>query len=369
MAAGFEMIFDKKVEPSETSNGGPQEGKSQQGVTYDKSAIEQKLEATFGTKHLGLLGVGGLNRVSLVEYPSKFKILEVAMRYPTDAASKKFKKNVQKKLERSQDEYNLQLALWWGGAQVCFPFDYQEVSIGDLTLPVSFQEVFGKPGRNAYSLLKIAGRLDAKLSLDIAVDLAEALCLLDDQGAVHRDIKPGNILFNEQAEAKLIDFGSFGFAGVPDEGYSIMGTPQYIDPFYNNTAMNLGRGNFDYSDQFQLLLVLYEFLEDRRPFNQNAQSANQCLHDMVNNVTTKDDEKNKNYLPPTARDAKDTEMVKALHPIFDRGFNFMGPDRHPSIHHLYDELMGVHEKYVVPYLDEVQASREELAAKVFPRLR
>ena len=47
----------------------------------------------------------------------------------------------------------------------------------------------------------------------------------------------------------------------------------------------------------------------------------------------------------------------------------MGPDRHPSIHHLYDELMGVHEKYVVPYLDEVQASREELAAKVFPRLR
>jgi serine/threonine protein kinase len=67
--------------------------------------------------------------------------------------------------------------------------------------------------------------------LDIGIKVASALDLALKHGFLHRDIKPGNILFNADNEPKLVDFGLACKADAehnPDEG--AWGTPYYVAP-------------------------------------------------------------------------------------------------------------------------------------------
>lgn len=67
--------------------------------------------------------------------------------------------------------------------------------------------------------------------LDIGIKVASALDLALKHGFLHRDIKPGNILFNTDNEPKLVDFGLACKADAeqnPDEG--AWGTPYYVAP-------------------------------------------------------------------------------------------------------------------------------------------
>jgi serine/threonine-protein kinase len=67
--------------------------------------------------------------------------------------------------------------------------------------------------------------------LDIGIKVASALDLALKHGFLHRDIKPGNILFNTDNEPKLVDFGLARKAEAehnPDEG--AWGTPYYVAP-------------------------------------------------------------------------------------------------------------------------------------------
>ena len=99
--------------------------------------------------------------------------------------------------------------------------------------------------------------------------IADALDFMHRKGYVHRDVKPDNILFDEDRNAFLSDFG---IAKVFEETKrqnvetltqvgSVIGTPEYIAP-----EVNMGR-NFDgRSDQFSLAVMVYELLLGERPF-------------------------------------------------------------------------------------------------------
>ena len=71
------------------------------------------------------------------------------------------------------------------------------------------------------------GALDPVYVMRLEQQLAEALACAADQGLVHGDVKPENVLFAEDGSARLVDFGLAAMQGDSDE---IWGTPYYISP-------------------------------------------------------------------------------------------------------------------------------------------
>lgn len=110
-------------------------------------------------------------------------------------------------------------------------------------------------------------------ALAIVRDVGDALAFAHARGVVHRDIKPGNILF-EAGHAVVGDFGLAraivaGEARLTDPGLAV-GTPTYMSPEQASGEREIdGR-----SDVFALACVLYELLAGEAPFDgPTAQAA------------------------------------------------------------------------------------------------
>jgi serine/threonine protein kinase len=88
------------------------------------------------------------------------------------------------------------------------------------------------PGRCLQDVLADEGRLDEESALQVVVEVAGALGALHAQGLVHRDVKPGNVLWSEERGAVLIDLGfALGRDGAGGgAGDSTAGTVHYIAP-------------------------------------------------------------------------------------------------------------------------------------------
>jgi serine/threonine protein kinase len=97
----------------------------------------------------------------------------------------------------------------------------------------------------------------------IVEGIAAALDYAHDKDMVHRDIKPGNILFNDQGAPLLTDFGlarlTFG-ARLTDSG-TASGTPAYMAP-----EQGLGEPGDRRSDIYSLGIILHELLTGQLPF-------------------------------------------------------------------------------------------------------
>ena len=125
-----------------------------------------------------------------------------------------------------------------------------------------------------YLVLELAdhGSLDSRIEkegmlaeldvLDIGIKVASALDNALKVGFLHRDIKPGNILFNAEGEPKLVDFGLARSADDDQEGEAaVWGTPYYVAP-----EKIQRQGEDFHSDMYSLGGTLYHALTGHVPF-------------------------------------------------------------------------------------------------------
>ncbi|MBI4612828.1 MAG: tetratricopeptide repeat protein [Planctomycetes bacterium] len=110
--------------------------------------------------------------------------------------------------------------------------------------------------------------LSARKAVEIVCAVAQALQHAHDQGIVHRDVKPGNILVDSQDRPRVTDFGlakdlRLASGGSLTQTGAVLGTPRYMSPEQAEGATDeIGPA----SDQFSLGVVLYELVTGRTPF-------------------------------------------------------------------------------------------------------
>ncbi|MDX2227525.1 MAG: serine/threonine-protein kinase [Verrucomicrobiae bacterium] len=110
-------------------------------------------------------------------------------------------------------------------------------------------------------LIMRQGRITEVEGLLIGAQIAAGLGAAHHQGLIHRDLKPGNILFNTQGQAKLVDFGLAIFSSQESVPGEIWGTPYYIAP------EKLSGGQEDFrSDIYSLGATIFHALAGRPPF-------------------------------------------------------------------------------------------------------
>jgi eukaryotic-like serine/threonine-protein kinase len=134
----------------------------------------------------------------------------------------------------------------------------------------SFNEFKGEP----YLVMELAnhGSLDSRIehegrvperdALDVGTKMSSALGAALRHKLLHRDIKPGNILYNAEGEPKLIDFGLVRAAEVDDDyEEDVMGTVYYVAPEKIER-----KGEDFHSDMYSLGGTLYHALTGHAPF-------------------------------------------------------------------------------------------------------
>ncbi|HHU15885.1 MAG: protein kinase [Kiritimatiellae bacterium] len=103
------------------------------------------------------------------------------------------------------------------------------------------------------------GPLDPTVVIHVGAQIAEGLSMAADAGMVHGDVKPENILFDTDKNAKLVDFGLSAMQSGP--GNEVWGTPYYIAP------EKVRRQKSDYrSDIYSLGGTLYHAITGVPPF-------------------------------------------------------------------------------------------------------
>jgi len=111
--------------------------------------------------------------------------------------------------------------------------------------------------------LRNGRRLPWQRATEIAVQIARALQHAHDNGVVHRDIKPQNILLREDGSVAVSDFGIARAlaSSTRSRTASVMGTPAYMSPEQWASGSLDGR-----IDQYALGIVFYEILAGSTPF-------------------------------------------------------------------------------------------------------
>jgi serine/threonine protein kinase len=130
-------------------------------------------------------------------------------------------------------------------------------------------------GETLQNLIKRTGRLDVKLALEVATQVATGLAAIHEQNLVHRDIKPSNIMVRLKeggsVTAKIIDLGlaktvdeSASEAGISSPG-AFVGTPEFASP-----EQFAGVGVDIRSDLYSLGVAFWEMLTGQVMFRGSA---------------------------------------------------------------------------------------------------
>jgi serine/threonine protein kinase len=203
---------------------------------------------TFGNRYeiKSVLGVGGMGMVYKANDKELGEVLAIKTLKPDMIASDS------NALDRFKSE--IKLARRIAHRNVVRTYDLGEIS-GQYYITMEYVE-----GKSLKELIKERGRLPASVVLPIAKQLCRALEVSHDEGVIHRDIKPQNMVVQGDGVLKVMDFGIARLASRPKEaGHTekgmVVGTPEYMAP-----EQLLGEELDARADLYATGVVLYECL-------------------------------------------------------------------------------------------------------------
>ena len=119
-------------------------------------------------------------------------------------------------------------------------------------------------GEDLKRFIRRAGTLTSGKAIEIAKQVCEGLAEAHRQGVIHRDLKPQNIMVDQDGNAKIMDFGIARFVDTDRmTGSGVMiGTPEYMSPEQAELKDVDKR-----ADIYSLGIILYEMVSGRVPFD------------------------------------------------------------------------------------------------------
>src|ERR671916_1558562 len=130
-------------------------------------------------------------------------------------------------------------------------------------------------GETLKERIRRMGRLPIDEAIAYAIEIARALGAAHARAIVHRDIKPQNVLVDDEGSAKVTDFGiarSLEEEGLTADG-RVLGTTDYVSP-----EQALGHDVDGQSDLYSLGIVLFEMLTGDVPFHGENQVSVAMKH-------------------------------------------------------------------------------------------
>ena len=229
-------------------------------VECPKCASSQKVFQRFGPFQLDrLLGTGGMGAVYratdvALQRPIALKILQKKLSHDL-ALTAQFE--TEASLTARINHPNVVRVYSTGSAHGMFYIAMELVDQGSLD-----------------GLMEEKGRIPEADILRLGVQLAEGLQAADRAGLIHRDIKPGNILFSHNQQPKIVDFGLALQSNLKQTpSGEIWGTPYYISP----EALAFKAEDFR-SDMYALGASLWHALTGSPPHLTTSVSVHELLH-------------------------------------------------------------------------------------------
>lgn len=128
-------------------------------------------------------------------------------------------------------------------------------------------------GINLKKYIEKIGAMDEREAVEVAMQVAKGLEAAHDQGIIHRDIKPQNIIISREGKIKVADFGIARMAATETSTTSTMGSVHYISPEQARGGACDAR-----SDIYSLGITLYEMVTGEVPFDGESSVAVALKH-------------------------------------------------------------------------------------------
>src|SRR4051794_28422096 len=119
-------------------------------------------------------------------------------------------------------------------------------------------------GETLKRLIERRGPAPVPNAIELGIQVARGLAFAHQQGLIHRDVKPQNVLLNGDGRAKVTDFGiarSLNVQHGMTQTGTVLGTSDYIAP-----EQAQGQRVDEHSDVYSLGVVMYELLTSEVPF-------------------------------------------------------------------------------------------------------
>jgi serine/threonine-protein kinase len=119
-------------------------------------------------------------------------------------------------------------------------------------------------GETLEAVLGRTGPLELPLALDYACQICNAIDHAHQQGVIHRDLRPANVLVSETGVLKVADFGTSRFLEIAAHGTTVIGSPPYMAP-----EQFQGKAVFA-SDIYSFGVTMYQMLTGALPYDTPA---------------------------------------------------------------------------------------------------